>query len=97
MHERFGADVRVRHEETTDRQLFLVRGVSADVPLTGLIRSRGGKVVLQGSRWVLAELSLLEAQGLRRQSGVFSVGGVSVDPKRFALFRQALEASGNPE
>lgn len=94
MRDRFGADVRIRHHETGDRQLFLVRGASPAVPVAGFVRSQGGRAVLTGGNWVLAEMALSAAQALRRQAGILSVGGVSVDPKRFALFESAIEKTG---
>lgn len=94
MHDRFGADVRVSFHNTGDRQLFLVRGASAAVPMEGIVRSHGGRTVIKGATWLLAELPMAQAQVLRRKAGILSVGGVSVDPERFAQFQRAAQGSG---
>lgn len=96
MHDRFGAEVRVRHDESGDRQLFLVRGASVAVPIAGYVRSRGGNVVIEGANWLLADMALPQAQALRREAGVLAVGGVHVDAERFARFQKLLQGPGIP-
>ncbi len=96
MHDRFGAEVRVRHSEGGDRQLFLVRGASVAVPIAGYVRSRGGNVVMEGANWLLAEMAVPQAQALRREAGILAVGGVHVDPERFTQFQKLLKGPGIP-
>jgi len=88
MAEQFGARVSFNLRPATPCQLFLMRSHPATAPLAGWVRARGGKVVLQGSGWMLAELGLQDAMEMRKFPGIFFVGGVSVDPKRFELFRR---------
>lgn len=88
----FGAKVKLSLPESDRRQLFFVKSSSSSVDLPALVRRRGGRVVLQGRAWAMAELGFREATELRKASGIAAVGGVSLDPERFAAFSKL----GNP-
>lgn len=87
---KFGAEIKFTLPESDDRQLALVKSSSPELRLSALTRSRGGRVVLEGRDWVVAELSLHDALEMRRLQGVAFVGGVSLDAGRFARFGELI-------
>lgn len=82
----FGAKVKLTFPESNEGQFFWVKSSSPDINLAALTRSHGGRVVLEGRDWVIVELGFNEAMELRKLQGVILVGGVSLDPQRFAAF-----------
>jgi hypothetical protein len=82
----YGAEIQVALPGSDQRQLFFVGSSSSGADLSALVRPRGGRVVLEGETWAIAELSFDEAMALRKIEGVTFVGGVSLDPERFAAF-----------
>jgi hypothetical protein len=84
--ESFGAEIKLTLPESNQRQLFLIRSSSPDVDLPALMRPRGGRIVLNGGAWIIAELGFDEATELRKMNGIAFVGGISLDPQRFAAF-----------
>jgi hypothetical protein len=82
----FGAEIKVALPESNRRQLFFVGSSSFGVDLSALVRPRGGRVVLEGETWAIAELGLNEAMALQKTEDVAFVGGISLDPQRFAAF-----------
>jgi hypothetical protein len=94
MQRRFGATIKVAPPATSDRQMFLILGKSKAL-LAGLVAGRGGKLLLGGPGWVLAEMSFLQAMSLRGVAGVRMVGGVSVNPDRLEFVRKLMEKDRN--
>jgi len=80
MQRRFGAKISVTPQSSSDRQIFLFVGQSGRF-LAGLITAQGGKHLLAGPGWVLAELGFSQAISLCGAFGVRMVGGVSIDPE----------------
>ena len=80
----FGADVKLTLPE--QRQLFVVVFASREVGPAAIIRAHGGRIVVDGGAWVVAELGFNVATSLRSAQEVVFVGGVSVDPQRLAAF-----------
>lgn len=91
---RFGATIKLEDLKTPskNRQMFLVRGGADAQTFAGLVARQGGKVVLAGKGFLLAEMGYNEAMALRSQHGVRSVNGVSIDPARFESFMALLKA-----
>jgi hypothetical protein len=92
MQRRFGATVKVTPPTTSDRQMFLILGKSKTF-LAGLTTARGGRLLLGGPGWVLAEMSFPQAMSLRAVAGVRMVGGVSINPDRLEFLRKLIEQS----
>ena len=93
MQEKFGAKVDVTPVPQSERQVFFITGSFA-AHLTGLVRAHGGRPIIGGAHWLLAELAFSRAMALRGERGVRMVGGVSIDPVRLeALRRMAGPAS----
>ena len=80
----FGADVKLTLPE--QRQLLVVVFASREVGPAAIIRAHGGRIVIDGGAWVVAELDFNVATSLRSAREVVFVGGVSVDPQRLAAF-----------
>jgi hypothetical protein len=93
----FGATVKLERGTSTDRQLFIIRFRLPGDPVPGFVRAKGGKIVLGGRGWVLAEIAYPQAMSLRKSTGVISVRGVSIDPKRLEMFRRAVEGARPPQ
>jgi hypothetical protein len=89
---RFGAKISVKSPAIKDRQLFVILGNRPDL-LAGRIAGLGGKLVMGGPNWVLAELEFSRATSLRGTPGVRTVAGVSVDPAQLGKFRDLLGTS----
>ena len=84
--DRFGATVNVQATASDQRQFFLVISASSGINLTVLAPSHGGRVVLNGRNWIVAELGFNDATALSRSPGVALVGGVSIDSQKLAAF-----------
>ena len=84
--ESFGAEVNVTLPHPEQRQLFLVIFSSLEVGPAAMIRAHGGRIVLDGGAWLIAELAFNVATKLRSASEVVFIGGISLDPERFAAF-----------
>lgn len=97
MARRFGASVRLERGQRADRQLFLIRFPAASSQAAGRVKARGGKVVLAGRGWMLAELGFSPAMSLDKEPGIHSVRGVSIDPERLEFFRRAVEGAVSAE
>jgi len=82
----FGAEVKVTLPHSEQRQLFLVIFTSQEVGPAGIIRAHGGRIVLDGGAWMIAELAFNVATSLRQAGEVVFLGGISLDPQRFATF-----------
>lgn len=82
----FGADVKLTLPHPEQRQLFVVVFASREVGPAAIIRAHGGRIILDGGAWMIAELGFNVATSLRSAGEVVFVGGVSVDPQRFAAF-----------
>lgn len=89
----FGASVKLKRGESRDRQLFLVRFRPSDTLAPGRVRASGGRIVLGGSGWILAEMAFSPAMSLEKAPGIHSVRGVSVDPRRLEIFRRVIEGA----
>jgi hypothetical protein len=94
MARRFGAVVNLEEPKTpgTNRQMFMVRGGVETQALAAMVARQGGKVVLAGKGFLLAEMGYNQAMALRSADGVRSVNGVSIDPARFESFMALLKA-----
>lgn len=93
----FGATIRLERGNSTDRQLFIIRFRLPGDPVPGFVRAKGGRIVLGGRAWMLAEIAYSQAMSLQRAPGIISVRGVSIDPKRLELFRRAVEGARPPQ
>ena len=82
----YGAEVELTLPHPEQRQLFVVVFTSREVGPAAIIRAHGGRIVIDGGAWVIAELGFNVATSLRSAGEVVFVGGVSVDPQRFAAF-----------
>ncbi len=91
----FGASVKLRRGQSSDKQLFLVRYDPLNAAAPGRVRALGGNIVFGGSGWILAELSFSPAMSLERAPGFHSVRGVSIDPRRLEMFRRAVEGANS--
>jgi hypothetical protein len=86
MDKSFGAEIKVTLPQSDQPQLFLVVFSSPNIRPAALIRAHQGQIVLDGGAWMIAELGFDEAMGLRNAKGIAFVGGISLDPQRFAAF-----------
>jgi hypothetical protein len=91
--QKFGASVKLKRGESSDRQLFLVRYRPSSAEAPGRVKALGGKIVLGGSGWMLAELAFSPAMSLEKAPGFHSVRGVSIDPRRLEIFRRVVEGA----
>ncbi len=89
MQRRFGAKVMATQSAAAGIQLFLIR-VNEGVRLASLLAALGGKTVMAGPNWVLAEMAFSQAMALRATRGVIIAGGVSMDSERISQLRKML-------
>ena len=90
MQRRFGAKVMATQlAAAAEIQLFLIR-VNEGVRLASLLAALGGKTVMTGPNWVVAEMAFSQAMALRGTRGVLIAGGVSMDSERISQLRKML-------
>ncbi len=89
MQRRFGAKVMATQSAAAGTQLFLIR-VNEGVRLASLLAGLGGKTLMAGPNWVVAEMVFSQAMALRGTRGVFMAGGVSMDSERISQLRKML-------
>ena len=89
MQRRFGAKVIATQPAAAGIQLFLIRGTGG-VRLASLLAALGGKTVMAGPNWVVAEMAFSQAMALRATRGVLIAGGVSMDSERISQLRKML-------
>ena len=95
MQQKFSAKVDVTPAPQSERQVFFITGSSA-AHLAGLVTAHGGRPIIGGPHWVLAELTFSRAMALRGVRGVRMVGGVSIDRERIeALWRMTGQSSAS--
>ena len=82
----FGAEVKVTLPDPEQRQLFMVVFSSLEVGPAAVVRAHGGRIVLDGGAWIIAELAFNVATSLRNSTDIVFLGGISLDPERFATF-----------
>ncbi len=88
--DRFGAVVDVSMSSANQSQAFLIKAVTAEVSLDRVVREKGGRIVLAGRLWVIAELPLHAGMALKTLPGIAFVGGVTLDSEQFAKVREQL-------
>ena len=89
MQRRFGAKVTATQPAAGGIQLFLIR-VNEGVRLASLLAALGGKTVMAGPNWIVAEMAFSQAMALRATRGVLIAGGVSMDSERISQLRKML-------
>ena len=90
MQRRFGAKVMATQlAAAAEIQLFLIR-VNEGVRVSSLLAGLGGKTVMVGPNWIVAEMGFSQAMALRATRGVLIAGGVSMDSERISQLRKML-------
>lgn len=84
----FGAEVNIALPDANQAHLFLIKSSQPLTYPTRLVQARGGKVLIQGSVWIIAQLSYGLGMGLKQEPGITFVGSVFLEPEKFLAFQR---------
>lgn len=84
----FGAEVNLALPDSDQQHLFLIKSSRPITYALGLVNRLGGRVTIQSSAWIVAQLPYELGMGLKQEPGITFVGSVFLEPEKFLAFQR---------
>ncbi|MGB2924481.1 MAG: hypothetical protein WBB82_04215 [Limnothrix sp.] len=84
----FGAEVNIALPNADQDHLFLIKSSQPLSYPTRLVQASGGKVLVQGVTWIIAQTTYGFGMGLKQEPGITFVGSVFLEPEKFLAFQR---------